>query len=124
MHLNIAGLQQAQRRNLERIAAMKPGGRLGAAIRDIALDAHRFLTSVTHVITGAYRASNRVSISGLTAKINVDSFAVNPRGGKPIIYSVYEERRGGDHAAYARTYDQIKSGIAQRHLTAFGRSLQ
>lgn len=122
--LTIKGIQEAQRKNLQRMAAMKPEGRLGNAVRSIALEAHRYMTSVTHVDTGAYKASNRVSMIGLTAKINVDTSAVNPHGGKPVIYSVYEEARGGDHAAYALTGAQIKGGIVQKHLSAFGASLR
>lgn len=124
MPISIIGIQQAQRRNLERIAAMKPSGALGNTIRDILMDGHRYLVTQTHVQTGAYRASQRAELTGLTGRLFVDPSAINPRGGKPVIYSVCEERRGGSHAAYATTFSYIKAGVVSKHLAAFGRGLR
>jgi hypothetical protein len=104
--LTISGLQEAQDDNARRIEAMKPTGAVGEAVKHVTAGAHRYLVAVTHVDTGAYRASQRMDLDlrGLRGRLYVDPTATNPRSGqKPSVYGEYEEARGGEHAAYERT---------------------
>lgn len=101
--LTITGLQQAQQKNLMRIAALRPGGALSQAIQYGALEAHRAAVTITHVDTGALRASHRVTVSATRGVISIDPGATNPRSGERVAeYAVLEHRRGGSHAFYAR----------------------
>lgn len=104
MKATIQGLQEAQRAVLKVLAAVKPQAGLGRALKYLAVGAHRYLLSVTHVDTGAYRSSQFVKKESLTQyRIYISPDARNPYGHKPSIYGPYEERRGGEHAAYRRT---------------------
>jgi len=104
--LSITGLQEAQADNAKRIAALKPTGELGQAIKDLTITGHRYAVQITHVwkyLGGGLRASHRMEVKGTTGRIYIDPSAVNPRGQKPVVYGYYENRRGGDHAFYDRT---------------------
>lgn len=104
LKIEIEGLKEAQAANVRRIQALKPSGKLGGVVRDALVWAHRYLVSITHVDTGAYQASQRVEVEGAEGRLFVDPNARNPRSKTPPVeYSVYEEARGGGHAAYART---------------------
>ena len=116
----ISGQQQAQRAVLKTIAAVKPTGGMGRAVRFLALDAHRYLVSVTHVDTSAYRTSQFVRAEGLDRyRIFIDPTSRNPRtGARPSVYGPIEEARGGSHAAYERTFRQgpAMAGRAARYI--------
>ena len=102
--VTIVGLQEAQDANLRAIAALRPGGAIDEAIREVTLRAHRHLVAVTHVDTGAYRAAHRIKMTKDRGVIFVDTGARNPRSGRRVVeYAPIEEARGSSHAAYART---------------------
>lgn len=101
---DIRGLQQAQAAMNRRIAELKPTGALGQAVQRAGLMIHRYVLGITHVDTGALRASHRVEINGTKGRIFIDPSARNPRtGAKPAIYGMIEHARGGKHAFYTRT---------------------
>lgn len=107
----IEGLQAAQDRNIRWVAALKPSGPLGKQVKDVTVRAHRYLVSITHIDTGAYKASQRMDYNrdAITGKLYVDPTARNPRtGARPAEYGLIEEARGGEHAAYARTQQYIE----------------
>lgn len=105
MKLDIRGIQEAQRGNLQMMNAIKPANGLGRAIYSIASAAHRIAVGYTHVITGALRGSQRVIKESISRyRIFIDPTSVNPvNRGRPAIYGVIEHRRGGNHAFYERT---------------------
>lgn len=102
--ITIEGIQHAQEANLRHIAAMQPNGALGRAVQFGTIEAHRYAVAITHVDTGALRASHRMAVSGNHGRIYVDPTTVNPRTGeRPAAYALEEHARGGSHAFYART---------------------
>jgi hypothetical protein len=126
---SIASIQRMQDDNLRKIGALSPQGELGEAVRDVMVGAHRYAVSITHVGRyiqtrsgkyryarpgeaarggGALRASHRMEFAedgqGATGRIFIDPSTINPlTGHKPVEYGLYEHRRGGEHAFYART---------------------
>jgi hypothetical protein len=118
--VTITGLQEAQRAMLKVMTTVRPSGTLGRVVYGMATEAHRTLVSYTHVDTGSYRASQYVRPDGPARyTLSISHNNVNPRTGqKPAVYGVFEERRGGKHAAYARTYQQGNAilGRAVRYL--------
>jgi hypothetical protein len=123
--LSIEGVQEVQKRNLRRIAAMKPNGAAEEAVRDMAVALHRYAVQITHVgrykVNGSYvgggtlRASHRMDVEGLKGSIYIDPNARNPRSKvKPREYGIYENARGGEHAFYDRTVDEIGGAVSDR----------
>ena len=103
--------------NLQRIAAMKPTGALGKAVKYGTIRLHRYAVAITHVwkyLGGGLRASHRMAVEGASAKIYIDPSSVNPRGQKPSVYGPYEHARGGTHAFYARTVKEEGPETAKR----------
>lgn len=127
MDVSIQGLQDAQHDNLKMIRALHPSSGLGEAVRYAATDLHRYSVAITHVDTGALRASHRInySIYGLEAmaEIYIEPGASNPRGGRPAVYGVVEHSRGGDHAFYERTYSERGDRAVDAGLSILARSL-
>lgn len=108
LDLSIRNLQQVQRENARMIAYLKPRGALGKIVQRMTVRAHRYIVTITHVWVhwgGTYRASQRMGWDGGdTGRLYVDPNARNARKKTPPVeYSIYEEARGGEHAAYART---------------------
>lgn len=126
IYSNIEGIQEAQARNLKRIAALSPAGKAGEAVRDAIVALHRYVVSITHVgrydrmgvsgkaIGGSLRASHRMEITGLTGMIYIDPNSVNPLGKKPSVYGVYEHERGGEHAFYDRTVNEYGPSVSEK----------
>ena len=115
--MTITGIQEAQRANLEMIAALRPGGALGRAVVYATTAAHRYAVAITHGDTGSLRASHRVEVSGLRGRIYIDPGSVNPRSGqKPVVYGPYEHARGGSHAFYQRVIDEKGQEIGNRAM--------
>lgn len=110
----IQGLQEAQQINARQIAALKPSGAFGKAIKAATIEAQRYAMYITHVKTGGLRASHRMKITGLQGEVFIDPNAVNEvrRGARPAIYGAKEHERGGSHAFYARTEVEGGSRIA------------
>jgi hypothetical protein len=124
MRVSIQGVQEAQRKNEHIIVALKPAGAFGRAIQFALIQAHRHTVSITHVDTGALRASHRMKFHGLSGQIYIDPAASGgrrTRGGKaarPSVYGIVEHRRGGKHAFYQRT--QIEAGPSIARAAADG----
>jgi hypothetical protein len=108
MNTSIRGLQEAQRAILKTIAAVKPTGALGRAVLYLAIDAYRTAVALTHVDTGALRASHNLITEGdARYRIAIRSGAYNPRTrALTSKYGPAEHGRGGSHAFYQRTYDR------------------
>ncbi len=105
--VTIRGLQEAQAANVRMMAELKPTGSMGRVLRDVVIDLHRYATAITHVDTGALRASHRMAIRGLDGELYVEPGARNPRTGqKTEEYGEIEEARGGSHAFYTRTVNE------------------
>jgi len=115
--LTITGIQEAQRANLEAVAALRPSGAFGRAVIYAATAAHRYAVAITHVDTGALRASHRIEVQGLRGRIYIDPGSANPRSGqKPVVYGPYEHARGGSHAFYQRVVDEKGGEIGNRAM--------
>lgn len=102
----IEGLQELQDANIKLIAAFEPDGPAGEAVQFVTTGAHRYLVGVTHIASGAYRASHRMTVTNVRGEIFIDPTARNPKGKLVQKYAKDEEARGGSHAAYRRTYEE------------------
>ena len=121
----ITGIQEAQQRNLRRIAALKPKGALGRMVQEITVGAHRYAVIITHVDTGSLRASHRMKVSALQGQVFIDRNAVNPRSRvKPAEYGVYEHERGGGHAFYERTAKEAGPRLLRQSVQVLRKELQ
>jgi hypothetical protein len=118
--LSIKGLQEAQRRNLRRIAGMQPGGIRGQAVQWGAAAFLRQLTGLTPVDTGALRASRRITFNASVprAQITDSGSSYNPRSRTPPHeYDVYLHARGGAGRAsgtFLASYPETMSRHGQR----------
>jgi hypothetical protein len=106
--VTLDGIEEVQRRNQRRIAAMEPGGVAEEAVRDAVVSLHKYAVNITHIGKyeggGALRAAYRMEVDGLEGKVYIDPGASSPRGKtRPREYGVYENARGGEHAFYDRT---------------------
>jgi len=120
MSMAIRGIQEAQQANLRQVAAVKPNGALGEAVKVGTTLAHRYAVSITHVDSGSLRASQRLSVQGLRGRVYLDPNAVNPRSGaRPSIYGNYEHARGGSHAFYERTVEEHGNSIGDAMVQTF-----
>jgi hypothetical protein len=125
MKVTITGIQEAQRANEYNIAQLKPSGALGRMVQYGTIMAHRYAVSITHVDTGALRASHRMDVQGSRGEIYLDQSAINPRGNTPTArYGPVEHARGGSHAFYERTEREAGLSIAQQAGVAFTRELR
>lgn len=112
----IEGIQEAQAKNLRIAAALRPSGAAGRVVRFVTLAAHRYATGITHVCSGALRASHRVKLGGKRGQIYIDPASVSPTGGRPSIYGPIEHARGGDHAFYSRVETEAGDMITRQAL--------
>lgn len=107
MRMTISGLQAAQAANNRMIAALRPSSAMGRAVQHATVLAHRYAVMLTHVDTGALRASHRMRVAGLYGQVYIDPTARNPRTGRLArVYGPYEHARGGAHAFYHRVVDE------------------
>ncbi len=112
VQLTITGIQEAQAANNRLIARMQPGGALERAVLYGTTAAHRGAVAITHVDTGALRASHRMEVSGKRGRVYIDPSATNPRSLEATSdYGPIEHARGGSHAFYRRTVDELGPGI-------------
>ena len=118
VNITITGIQEAQAANLRAIHAAKPDGDLATAVMIGGAELHRYAVYITHVDTGALRASHRLRWAGLARiEIYLDPSAVNPRTGERTSdYGPVEELRGGEHAFYERTYEERGDVAVDRAL--------
>jgi len=120
--VTIRGIQEAQDDNLRRIAMMRPNDAMGEMVRDVATALHRYKVGITHVDTGALRAGQQIRIerAGARAVLFTSENALNPRTGqRAAMYGVYEEERGGSHAAAQRTVDERAEPAVQAAVSRF-----
>jgi hypothetical protein len=119
--MTIRGIQEAQAANNRALAAVRPRGALGRAVQWGIAEAQRYAVVVTHVDSGALRASHRTSFQErrrwARGRMMIDASSVNPHGGRPSVYGPIEHERGGSHAFYARTERErgrrILTGMAE-----------
>ena len=122
---NIGGLQQAQAANNRRIAELKPQGAAGQALRRAGQMIVRYVIAITHVDTGALRASHRLEINGLRGRIYIDPSARNPRtGALTSVYGAIEHARGGKHAFYTRTKNEYGPEVVRAVKTYVGGAMK
>jgi hypothetical protein len=117
MTATIRGLQELQDRNLRTIAALQPKSALGRAIQFAATELHRYIVSITHVDTGAYRSSHRIQVGEGRGRVFVAPSARNPRS-KALVaeYAEHEEARGGSHAVYERAASEMGDQALSRGI--------
>lgn len=103
----VQGMQEAQAalRQVERAA--KAGGPLERVVGYAATRLHRYAVGITHVDSGELKGAHRVRMAGTRAEIYIAPDAANDHGQRPAEYGVYEHERGGDHAFYRRTVDEM-----------------
>jgi hypothetical protein len=113
--LSIEGLQELQAENNKMIAALRPGTALGRMLTLVVADLSRYAITITHVDTGALRASHRMAIYDDYGEVYVDPSATNPRSGvRTAVYGAIEEARGGEHAFYTRTVNERGASAMDR----------
>jgi len=117
--MTIKGIQEAQQANEHNIAQLKPSGSFGQMVRDVTTYVHRYAVTITHVVSGALRASHRMDVTSLRGTIYIDPAAVNPKGGRPADYGPIEEARGGEHAFYHRTATEAGPEAVATHSKIF-----
>lgn len=101
---SIAGLQRGQARNVRTMAALRPSGAFGEAIRSGTEMAHRAAVNDTAVDTGAWRASHRMTFDGLRGRVYLSPGARNPKSRQLVrIYAKVYEDRAGSYAVYKNT---------------------
>jgi hypothetical protein len=124
LRANISGIQAARAAALASIAALRPDGAFGVALRDAVLMVDRYAAQITKVRTGSWRASHRPVVDGLHGSVTLDPDAINPRSGsRPAIYGAIWEGRGGEHAVYARTVNEAGQRILDETGIKLYRSL-
>lgn len=108
IEFDISGIEAAQAAALRAVAAVRPAGGLGKAVRYIVVAANRFSVANTPVDTGSWRASHRPQASGTHGRIFLDPSAVNPKSrSRPADYGpALELTRGGRYAVYKKTVEE------------------
>jgi hypothetical protein len=123
--LSITGIQKLQAANNRRLAALKPTGAPGRALKWGTAHLHRVLVANTHVDTGALRASRRMEIVDASSRLFTDPGAINPRDGKrTAFYDEFEEARGGSHAAWRNTYTSQAPYVVTRMSAMIAEALE
>lgn len=120
MKITVRGLQRAQAMNKRAIEAVKPSGALGRALQYMVLETHRYIIKITHRITGALASSRRMSIDygAMRGIVFTSPSARNPRSGALTSeYDVYEEARGGSHAAWQRTKTEVGDKVLHHGIS-------
>lgn len=107
--IEISNIQDLQRRYLEMVYQVRPENALGRAVKRVILQSHRAAVQVTHVDTGALRASHIVDLviraREIVGTLYISRDTVNPKHGeRPFKYGIVEHERGGSHAFYHRTF--------------------
>lgn len=124
VRVTIAGVQAARAAVLDALAALRPVGALGEAVRAATLAADRYAVMLTAVDTGSWRASHRPQVAGLHGRVFLDPSTTNPRSGtRPAVYGAVWEERGGSHAVYARTVNEAGQRILDESGLRLYRSL-
>ena len=117
--LTITGIQKLQRANSKMIKALKPTNALGRAVKYALLSALRYARVITHVDTGALRASHLMKYSveagSPTGSIYISRDTRNPKtNAATYIYGAYLHGRGGEYAFYERVIAERGDVIGKR----------
>jgi hypothetical protein len=123
MAIKIEGIQEAQKAMLQAAAAAKPDNGPKAAVQAGTIAAHRYATSITHVDTGALRASHFIRLRRTEGQVYINPGARRSDGARPAEYGPYEHARGGSHAFYKRTAEHGSKQIGDAAFDAFRRYL-
>lgn len=123
LHTQIQGYWELQRARVQLLEAINPQGGLGQAVKEAALLLHRYAVDITHRHTGTLAASHMIDFasggletnryhirfkSSAAALIYINPLTVNPYSGeRPSEYGLLEHARGGSHAFYKRTYEEM-----------------
>lgn len=126
--ITIEGIQELQRANLQAMAALRPSGALGRAVRWATMAVHRYAVAITHVDTGALRASHQMHYReghrDAEGRVDINPSTRNPKHGiPPARYGPVEHARAGSHAFYERTYFEAGPDIIYRAGTMLARGL-
>lgn len=111
--VDIQGIEDARRAMEQAVRAMKPNDAFGKALKATTEHAYLYARQITHIDTGALRASHRMQFFGKYAEIYPDPTAVRGDNKRPAEYGIYEHNRGGTHAFYARTVLEDGDSAAQ-----------
>ena len=125
VELSITGIQEAQDACLRWATAVQPKGALGRAVQYMTVEAQRRAVELTHVDTGALRASHRIAYDGpARGRVFIDGGTVNPRSRqRTAMYGYWEHERGGEHAFYARVVDEYGATIRKRAVELVAKEL-
>ena len=119
--LTIYGLQTIQRANNKAIAAMKPSGAFGRAVKHLTVGGQSYAQKITHVDTGGLKAAHRMKVRGLRGEVFLG--AGSGPSGDPRKYGPYEHARGGSHAFYERTEREAGARLGREALNVLKRGL-
>jgi hypothetical protein len=113
--IQMRGIQEVQRANLQAIREMRPGGALSRGVQTGLVLAHQKAVIITHVRTGALRASHRIDFVAPQTRgyVFIDPASVNPEGEIPAEYGIVEHNRGGSHAFYERVVEEYGTWIGE-----------
>jgi len=124
--VQMQGFDQAQAAMKRAVAAVKPDGELGAAVKEALFMAQAYAAQVTHIDTGTLSRSHLIQYTGgADGFVYPSPYNINPKSHKSAsYYAIYEENRGGAHAFYARTISEhgqaILAKTGQRVTKAIG----
>ncbi len=108
MSARIEGVEEVEAALAKAAEVAGKGNTLEQAAGFVARRAHYYMVSITHVDTGALKASHAIEQRGKMTVLYQHPAVVNPRSGKrPADYGVYENAHGGLHAFYDRTMEKI-----------------
>ena len=119
LKMTITGIQKLQRANSKMIKALEPANALGRAVKLALLSALRYARVITHVDTGALKASHFMmyDAGAPSGSIFISPDTRNPRTNEPpSIYGQIEHDRAGTHAFYARVIAERGDRIGKRAL--------
>ncbi len=124
MPVRIYGIQAAQAAMLRAVNAARPEGGLQAALKEAVPVAHRYAVAITHVDTGALKASHKITLHPTRAEIYLDPAARRSDGRAPAVYGPFEHARGGSHAFYRRVVDERANEIGDAAARGMARYLR
>lgn len=114
----ITGLQETQAALNQALAIYQPRGAIGQAVTFVTTGLHSYAIQVTHVDTGALRASHRARIqlgNKPRGTVFIDGSARNPKTSELVrSYAAKEHRRGGEHAFYNRAISERGSVLIKK----------
>ena len=114
MATRFEGMEEVKRALDEAARIAQRGGALEKSAAFAARRAYYYVRSITHVDTGALKASHVIEQHGLRAYVYPSPAIINPRSRQRVTdYAFYENRRGGSHAFYTRMLEKMPEFAAQ-----------